>query len=280
MKVAYQFVLLRYHHDVATGEFANVGVLLYSPQASTLQFRCNSHLGRLSDFFGKFNHPDTRGVLSHLSVWFDEVSSSLFSKSRLGFDSGYGSVLQIAYSALPRDDGAFQWSPERAGWSDDIVETFDSIYTRFIARYDSHSEAVRKDDSYVWKKFHRAIKVKKLDHLIVPAKISSPLSEHTFEHTYKNGVINILQPLSFDLSSGSYIQEKAAKWYGIFDILSKSTDKFKVLFLLAPPTSQDFRQDYLKAKDILSCIDSKKDFLSEGQEDELSHRVEIEAHPS
>jgi hypothetical protein len=33
MKLAYTYPLLRYVHDVASGEFANVGVVLFSPNA-------------------------------------------------------------------------------------------------------------------------------------------------------------------------------------------------------------------------------------------------------
>ena len=39
MIIAYSFVTLRYVHDVVTGEFANVGVVLYAPDARLLEAR-------------------------------------------------------------------------------------------------------------------------------------------------------------------------------------------------------------------------------------------------
>jgi hypothetical protein len=34
MKTTYSFTILRYVHDIATGEFVNMGVALYAPEAS------------------------------------------------------------------------------------------------------------------------------------------------------------------------------------------------------------------------------------------------------
>jgi len=46
MKTAYSFVVLRYVHDVMTGEFVNIGVALYAPAASILD-KANRWLGRV-----------------------------------------------------------------------------------------------------------------------------------------------------------------------------------------------------------------------------------------
>ena len=45
---SYTYAVLRYVHDVTSGEFVNVGVALYAPQARYLGALCRTIYGRLS----------------------------------------------------------------------------------------------------------------------------------------------------------------------------------------------------------------------------------------
>ncbi|MCB1093193.1 MAG: DUF3037 domain-containing protein, partial [Verrucomicrobiae bacterium] len=47
----YSFCFLRYVHEPLSGEFANVGVLLWAPQSRFLGFRASEKFRRLSRFF-------------------------------------------------------------------------------------------------------------------------------------------------------------------------------------------------------------------------------------
>jgi hypothetical protein len=51
--------LLRYVHDVASGEFANVGVVLYSPEARFTGALCRDTHGRISKMFPDMNLNDS-----------------------------------------------------------------------------------------------------------------------------------------------------------------------------------------------------------------------------
>jgi Protein of unknown function (DUF3037) len=52
MKTTFTYTVLRYVHDIATGEFVNMGVVLYAPEARYVSALCNPRYGRLSKMFG------------------------------------------------------------------------------------------------------------------------------------------------------------------------------------------------------------------------------------
>ena len=53
--IKYQYQILRYIHDQFTGEFGNVGIVLYVPETNFLRCKVVSRYARLSDFFGDIN---------------------------------------------------------------------------------------------------------------------------------------------------------------------------------------------------------------------------------
>jgi hypothetical protein len=51
-KARYSFAVLRYVHDPATEEFANVGIALYSKERRYLNAICTNNYGRIAKMFG------------------------------------------------------------------------------------------------------------------------------------------------------------------------------------------------------------------------------------
>jgi len=48
---AYSYTVLRYVHDVTTGEFVNVGLVLYTPSDAELRVKTRHTMGRIRDIF-------------------------------------------------------------------------------------------------------------------------------------------------------------------------------------------------------------------------------------
>jgi hypothetical protein len=67
MKTPYTFSVLRYIHDVVSGEFVNVGVALYAPQTRFLGVVCSGTYGRLSNFFGGIEGEHFKRIMRHIS---------------------------------------------------------------------------------------------------------------------------------------------------------------------------------------------------------------------
>ena len=105
MKTAYSFVTLRYVHDVVTGEFANVGVVLYAPGERYLEARFTSSYERLNALFVKIDHANYRNLIRYLSNRFGELAAELREALTLIPVQG---IDELARRVLPPDDSSLQ----------------------------------------------------------------------------------------------------------------------------------------------------------------------------
>ena len=117
---SYTYAVLRYVHDVTGGEFVNVGVVLYAPQAHYLGALCRTTYGRLSKVFPGVNAEHFKALMRHIQNSFEERGERL--SSELQFTSPSG-VIEIAQAVLPKDDSSLQWSPSGSGRTEDRKST-------------------------------------------------------------------------------------------------------------------------------------------------------------
>src|SRR5579862_9799793 len=64
----YTFTVLRYVHDITTGEFVNVGVVLHAPKAKFLRARMRSTYGRISRFFPGAHGENIKRVITQIET--------------------------------------------------------------------------------------------------------------------------------------------------------------------------------------------------------------------
>jgi Protein of unknown function (DUF3037) len=106
MKTPYTFVTLRYVHDVASGEFANVGVVLYAPGERYLQARFTASYERLNALFLKIDHAHFGNVMRHLANCFEEMQTEIGHGLELIPVQG---IEELVRRVLPPDDSSLQW---------------------------------------------------------------------------------------------------------------------------------------------------------------------------
>src|SRR3990167_7059490 len=116
----YTYTVLRYVHDITTGEFVNVGVALYAPQARYASAQCRTTYGRLNKIFPGLNGEHFRSLMKHIQARFEEMGEQLASELLLNEPHN---VMEFAHSILPRDDSSLQWSPAGSGVTDNPPET-------------------------------------------------------------------------------------------------------------------------------------------------------------
>ena len=80
MKTTFTYTVLRYVHDIATGEFVNMGVALYAPEAKYVSAICNSRYGRLSKMFLEVNGDNLRSLMRYIQARFEEHAAKLNSE--------------------------------------------------------------------------------------------------------------------------------------------------------------------------------------------------------
>lgn len=268
MKTAYSFILLRYVHDVVSGEFINVGVALYAPGVKYIGGLCNTRYGRLSKMFGDIDGDYFRGLMRYIEARFEELGDKLCNELPL-----YGvpsDILQIAKGILPPDDSSLQWSEAGGGQTEDPAKTLEDLYSRMVERYEVGTQRSRREDGDVWRVFKKEFETEHVLSHLRPKRITAPDDDYEFEHAWKNQRWHMYEPISFDLLEVESIKNKANRWLGRMINLNDAPEKFKLHLLLGEPSIEKLRPAYTKAENILHKMPCDPVFVREHEARDFS----------
>src|SRR6266478_959525 len=112
MKVAYSFSVLRYVHEPATQEFANIGVAVYSREARYVDAMCTTNYGRITRMFTRIDGNRFRQVTRYIQDRIQYFGETL--PVQLPFEPG-SAIESLLSMVLPADDSAFQFSSAGVG---------------------------------------------------------------------------------------------------------------------------------------------------------------------
>ena len=268
--IPYSYTVLRYVHDITTGEFVNVGVAIYAPEARYASAICRSTYGRLSRLFPGLNAEHFKALMRHIQTSFEELGERL--ETQLPLESA-SSVIDLARRILPTDDSSLQWAPMGFGRTVNPQETLEKLYDRMVMRYEERSVRKHKTEEDVWRHFKRTLESRHLLQHFEPNKITVQDDELNFQHTWKNGILHCLEAVSFDLSSPESIRDKAHRWLGRVTSVAKSTDRFRLYFLVGQPQDEELIAAFENAVSILNKIPTEKMIFYEEQTEELSNII-------
>jgi hypothetical protein len=275
-KQPYSYTVLRYVHDVMTGEFVNVGVVLHAPDANFLGAKIRTTIGRIKDAFPDLDAGAFRSAVRRVRAAADhaakeQLASGLFSK---GGDAGV-----FAASVLPRDDSSLQWSPMGFGLAADPQAALDRLYERMVARYDTKQKPRRTEED-VWRPVRQKLEERDLANCLQEKVIQGGRDDIVFNHAWKNGVWHCYEPVSLDLSEADGIKDKARRWLGHLAAVSDGAEAFKTYFIVGAPRDAALEPAYRKALDILQAGPTDVEVYEEGDVDQLVAVIEdeIKAH--
>lgn len=273
----YTYSVLRYVHDVTSGEFVNVGVALYAPQARYLGALCRTTYSRLNKVFPGMNAEHFKSLMRHIQGRFEERGERIASELPL---TSPASVIEIAQSILPKDDSSLQWSPAGSGRADDPMQTLEKLYERMVMRYEERPTSGGRSDDDVWRPFKRDLEAKRVLQHFVPKRIAVLDDEIEFQHSWKNGKWHCLEPVSFDLALADSIKDKAHRWLGQMTSVHGASDQFKVYLLVGAPGEESLQPAFRSAISILKKIPGDKEIVLEGSAHELAERIagEVSEH--
>ncbi|HLQ27388.1 MAG TPA: DUF3037 domain-containing protein [Acidiferrobacterales bacterium] len=267
---AYTYTVLRYVHDITTGEFVNVGVALYAPEACYASALCRTTYGRLAKVFPGVSGEHFKSLMRHIQARFEEFGERLNAQISL---EKMESVLDLARSILPTDDSSLQWSPSGAGRTDDPSQMLERLYERMVRRYDDKQTKERRTEEDVWRNFKHHLEARRLLQFFQPKKIAVQDDEVDFQYAWKNGVWHCLEPVSFDLSSPDSIKDKAHRWLGQITSISNASDHFRLYLLVGQPQDDALRGAFDNALSILGKIPVDKEIYLEQQVGDLTERI-------
>lgn len=264
---SYSYTILRYMHDTTTGEFVNVGVALFSPDARYASALCRSTQGRVTKVFPGINTEHFKSLMRHVQARFEEIGERLSTQLPL---QAYQSVAELARAIVPTDDSALQWSPIGVGKTADAAATLETLFDRLVMRYEDKPARGRRTEEDVWRHFKRNLESRQLLHHFEPKTIAVQDDEVEFEYAWKNGIVHCLEPVSFDLSSPNSIRDKAHKWLGKITSVASAQEKFRLYFLVAQPQDDDLAAAFDSALSILGKVPVENMIFREQQVGELT----------
>jgi len=275
MKTNYSSIILRYVHDVVTGEFANIGVVLYAPEQRFLEARFATSCERLNAIFLKIDHLHFRSLMRYMANRFEQLGGEI----RDGLTvPPVNALSEIVKQVLPPDDSSLQWSQQGGGITDDPARVLADLYKRMVERFIAGATQVSRSDEEIAKPFK--IKLGKAAQKLSEKTIETKDYQYDFRFAWKNNIWHLYEPVSFDLVDPSSIREKANRWLGRGVALNDARERFKIHFLLGEPRQPQTQEAFKNALHLLEKIPAEKDLIREGEMEHFATHVaeEIESH--
>lgn len=234
-------------HDPIREEFVNVGILFYVPELNLIKFSSRDNTSLLKNVFPdiKLNH--LRHYLKSLEDSFNHLAKQLKAREN-GFQFDSWDIKKIATQVLPVDASSTQWGKSGSGITDDYKKTFDYLNERFVQQKLSKKTSHTRTDEKVWGKFSKELSNQKLLDYFIPRVIEIGEFEEMYKHTYKNGKIHCLKPISFDMADKDEIKDKCFKETGKIDLAQTHGADVVFYCLLGKPQNANLLDDYEKAK--------------------------------
>src|SRR5437868_3074453 len=183
MKTNYSTIILRYVHDVVTGEFANIGVVLYAPDQRFLEARFATSYERLNAIFLKIDHLHFRALMRYMANRFEELGGEI----RDGLNvPPVNALSEIVKQVLPPDDSSLQWSQQGGGITDDPARALADLYKRMVERFIADATQVSRSDEEIAKPFRT--KLGKAAARLLEKTIETKDYDYPFQLAWKNDI--------------------------------------------------------------------------------------------
>ena len=269
----YSFVVLRYVHDIVTGEFVNVGLILLVPDERILKWRTRKTIGRIKSVFPDLDREAFVTAMRNVERGMRSSAKQLPKEGLFGDGKGLASY---AKSVVPSDDSSLQWSPVSSGLTSDPSKTFERLFERFVGRYDVVVKA-RKTDEDIWRPVRTLLTERKLDVSLERKVISGKTDSIEFKHAWKNGRWHAYEPVSLDLADAEGIKDKARRWRGhLAAVADDAKEPLKLHFIIGAPENRQLMPAYKSAVEILRGSPFEPEIFEESQVASLVDEIEDE----
>lgn len=277
-RTRYTYAIARYTHDPVSGEFVNVGVVAVDMNARQPVLKFVTAYGRVKAMFPAVDRTTFFEALAQAqrairAMAKQSLTSDLFAEPVTAAD--------IVRKALPVGDQGIQLGQTGNGATSDLGQRVQQIFDRHVRLYDKPRQE-RRTDNDVWRPLRARFEQEEVADLFEPATIKAKLDEQKFKHTWRNGKLHCVEPLSFDLSDGDAIREKARNWLGRLSALDDARSEFKAYLVLAEPGNTRLKADFAKSLELLRKASEHVDceLVLETEADAFAMRLaaEMRAH--
>lgn len=269
---AYSYTVLRYIHDAQTGEYVNIGVVLFAPERGTLLWNMRHTIGRVKDMFPDLDRKAFKSTINDVERAIGQYKSRLSSSDLLARQVD---ARELARVVVPLDDSSLQWSPLGMGLTDSPESALSRLFSRMVSKHDHHQRRRRTDDE-VWKPVQDKLSQRSIDIPLEEKTIQGQADTIHFKRAWKNGVWHCYEPLSMDLADSDNIRDKARRWLGNLTAARSSTERFQAHFIVGKPRNTSLISAYDDAIEILRTTESGARVYPEENIDDLIDRIQEE----
>lgn len=271
----YTFSILQYSHDAWIGEFLNIGVMISCPDERFLQLKVRSASSRISHAYPGLNASDFRHTVYAMR---NMVTSIANRHSRPDLFSEFPTAIDAAHQIIIADDSSLQWRDGGAGFSEDLEAELEYLFDRYVGRWDQPSSRQARTDEEVYSTFHRKLRATTPQITLEEKVVRTPrFGSLKFKHTYQNGSLHIVQPLSLDAANADNLFDKAAKWRGKLSRLQDNKDVVPYL-ITGRPQDHSLLDAYHGALELLKDSVGHPRVVEEEASDMVAHKLASVAH--
>lgn len=273
MTEQFTYSILKYQHSQLLGESLNVGVLFSFDQDAKLYFVAGNPQ-RVKAVYPEFDANIFQSIAKSIKY---KVAQS--AKIEL-FRNKYILKDYINTILLPEDSSALQFSEIYAavnslGSNQRAVDEFARL---LLPSVETKKEEVKHNEGFILKKFTDSI-IKRnitIDHRMrrdYPIKIKGV--HLNFDLSWKNGIVHLVKPISFDLKEEREILQKSVTFFGYLDLLKDHAKKHDLKFdlLVAGPQDNKLQSVYDDALYNLSRSPAPKEIVTEEKLEEYSEET-------
>jgi hypothetical protein len=274
----YEYQILRYMPDRVSGEFVNLGVVLFSSHLQQITSKFVKRTGRLTDVFPEINSKYLVKVIQSMQNDFEILNNQLSKKLIL---EPFKSSEEVTSRVLPKDNSSLFFTPPEKTLDLTIDAAIDYLYARLVTVNVTEDEKEIKLDKDVWSKVYKTYFEKKgISNKLQHHTVQTKFAPREFEHAWKNGHWNFFEPVNFNLSRPESIRNKVHKWIGEIDELSSVAEHSHLYILSMLSEQHPEMNDYIKD---LKSKSNQKVTVEVVTEDEAERLVkelmeEIEMH--
>ncbi len=260
------YSILQYRHSLILGELLNIGVLFYLPKKNQLVFE-NGDTTRVKSIYPEID-------LHLVNAYIQNINSKVFDyNNRKLLDIKIDNLNELIHSHILHEDAsALVFSPtyttvnKRTNEYQFIKEYSHLLLVGLAAKKEQASKHNEAYISRIYTKYITSRDKKVFDSKIIKDKVlNNGTFQLKFDFAWQNGTLNLVKPLSFDLSSAHSILAKSAEYNSYLtwfkDDAKKNNCSFD--FLIAEPQKRTLYKPYEEALQLIDNNDSVRKKLIE-----------------
>lgn len=242
----FQYQILRFCPDKVTGEFLNVGIIVFDPIEQDIEFKILKKFGSIGQIMSFSNTRYLLKQLNSINSYLEKIKSNL-SKSNLQLTE-FQSIEDLSNKALVKDDSALYFSKVHYSLDVSISHLLNYLSKRLLTISVSEMDNEIKSDKEVWSKmFKKYFDECDISSYLSPRTIETKYDTITFDHSWKNGHINFFESVNFDLNKDDNIKNKVRRWAGQIDELKTVGENLHLYLLANMPDKNLDMEEYINS---------------------------------